>query len=258
MLLLNAVWRGLAATVCFVVFSVGGLVFSFVLFPLLHLLPGGRKASERRARSVIRVCFASLLGFLQAARILRLDVRNRPLLRDVRGALVLANHPSYLDVIVLLAHIRDAACVVKSKLWSNLFFGGVVRAAGYIRNDDPARLIDLCARRLASGVPVVIFPEGTRSMPGEPLHFLRGAAHIALSTGAPIVPVLMSYTSAVLPRGARWYQLPLSTFTVTVDVLPCTNAASLLEAQRHGPRRLTGVLERFFADRLDSHGRPAT
>jgi len=72
---------------------------------------------------------------------------------------------------VLIAHIPNAVCVVKAKLWSNPFFGGVVRAAGYIRNDEPETLMRDCAACLAAGLPLIIFPEGTRTVPGERLHF---------------------------------------------------------------------------------------
>lgn len=201
---------------------------------------------------------AALLCVLQAARILRMEVRNGTRLGQPGAVLVLANHPSYLDVVVLVAHVRDAVCVVKSKFWSNPFFGGVVRAAGYIRNDQPERLVGDCAERLAAGLPLIMFPEGTRSAQGQPLHFVRGAAHIALATGVPIQPVLLAYEPAVLPRGAKWYQLPLQASRVSVDVLPRTDAGTLLTTQpRPGARRLTQALERFFTDRLECHERPA-
>ena len=250
MAMLSIAWRSAVAGLCFVLFGVGGIALSLAVFPLLRVLPGGRAVSERRARLLVRHSFLALLWVLQALRILRIEARNLTALRASGAVLVLANHPSYLDIVVLIAHIPDAVCVVKSKFWSNPFFGGVVRAAGYIRNDEPHSLVPDCAARLAQGLPLIIFPEGTRSAPGAPLHFVRGAAHIALATGVPILPVILHCEPRVLARGGKWYQMPSRTFCISVEALPCTSAAALLPAKAAGARSLTSVLERYFTDHL--------
>jgi len=251
---LNSAWRSAVIGVCFALFGLGGILLSLTVFPLLRLAPGGRAASERRARVVVRGSFLALLALLQVLRILRLEKRNLSALRQTGPALVLANHPSYLDIVVLMAHIPDAICVVKSKLWRNPFLGGVVRAAGYIRNDEPETLVPSCAARLAEGLPLIIFPEGTRSAPGAPLHFVRGAAHIALATGVPILPVILRCEPRVLAPGAKWYRMPPRAFCISVEALPSTSAAALLPAKR-GARSLTQVLERYFIDHLQGHER---
>jgi 1-acyl-sn-glycerol-3-phosphate acyltransferase len=255
--MLSVAWRSAVAGVCFALFGIGGIGLSLVVLPLARLLRGGRRAHERRARVLVRHSFLALLAVLQVLRILRIEARNLASLRPSGAVLVLANHPSYLDIVVLIAHIPDAVCVVKSKLWSNPFFGGVVRAAGYIPNDEPQSLIPDCAARLAQGLPLIVFPEGTRSLPGTPLHFVRGAAHIALATGVPILPVLLGCEPRVLARGAKWYQMPARTFCITLRALPCTSAAALLPAKGAGARSLTQVLERFFIDHLQGHERLA-
>jgi len=247
---LSVVWRIAFAGLCFAAFMLGGIAFSLLLFPLLRLLAPGRAEHERRVRAVVRLSFATLLGLLRLAGMLRIDARNTALLRQSGAVLVLANHPSYLDIVVLIAHIPNAVCVVKSKLWSSPFFGGVVRAAGYIRNDEPETLIRSCAAKLAAGLPLIIFPEGTRSVPGAPLHFVRGAAHIALTTGVPILPVLLRCEPRVLTKGGKWYALPPRVVTIEVDVQARVTPATLVAKERAGARSLTLALERFFLDRL--------
>src|SRR5260221_556067 len=188
---LNRYWRVAVVAACFGAMGIGGILYALVLFPALRLLPGGRKAQARRVRAVIHHSFVALLATLRLGGVMRLERRNVELLRDAAGpVVVLANHPSYLDIVVMIAHLPQALCVVKSELWSNPFFGGVVRAAGYVRNDEPDRLIENCAACVAEGTPLIIFPEGTRSEPGKPLQFVRGAAHVALKSGAAIQPVL--------------------------------------------------------------------
>ena len=253
---LNVAWRSAVVGVCFALFGLGGMILSLIVFPLLRLAPGGRAVSERRARVVVRGSFLALLAVLQALRIVRIEKRNLAALQHTGPALVLANHPSYLDIVVLIAHIPDAICVVKSALWRNPFLGGVVRAAGYIRNDEPEALVPSCAARLANGLPLIMFPEGTRSAPGAPLHFVRGAAHIALATGVPIVPVILRCEPRFLARGAKWYHTPPRTSCISIEALPSTSAAALLPAKR-GARSLTQVLEHYFIDHLQGHERLA-
>jgi len=247
---LSVLWRIAVAGFCFAAYMIGGIAFSLVLFPLLRLLPGGRPEYERRVRVLVRLSFATLLWLLGVVRMLRVEAHNRARLREMGAVLVLANHPSYLDIVVLIAHIPNAVCVVKSKLWSSPFFGGVVRAAGYIRNDDPETLIRECAARLAQGLPLIIFPEGTRTVPGAPLHFVRGAAHIALTTGVPILPVVMRCEPRVLTKGGKWYALPPRVVRIEIDVQACLTPAALVAKERAGARSLTHALERFFVDRL--------
>jgi 1-acyl-sn-glycerol-3-phosphate acyltransferase len=247
---LSILWRVAVAGFCFLAFMSGGIAFTLLLFPLMRLAPGSRAEYERRVRVVVRLSFAALLGVLRMLGLLRVDARNIERLRQMGAVLVLANHPSYLDIVVLIAHIPDGVCVVKANLWSSPFFGGVVRAAGYIRNDEPEKLVPDCAAKLAQGLPLIIFPEGTRTMPGAPLHFVRGAAHIALSTGVPILPVVLRCQPRVLSKGAAWYAWPPRVARLELDVQACVTPAALVAKPRAGARSLTQALERFFLDRL--------
>jgi len=247
---LSILWRIAVAGFCFAAFMIGGIAFSLVFFPLLRVLPGGRPEYERRVRVVVRLSFATLLCVPRVLSMLRIEAHNTALLRQSGAVLVLANHPSYLDIVVLIAHIPNAVCVVKAKLWSNPFFGGVVRAAGYIRNDEPETLMRDCAACLAAGLPLIIFPEGTRTVPGERLHFVRGAAHVALTTGVPILPVVLRCEPRVLAKGAKWYELPPRLVHIELEVQACVTPAALVAKERAGARSLTHALERFFVDRL--------
>ena len=155
---LNRWWRIGVVAACFVAAGIGGIAYAIAVFPALRLLPGGPAARARRARVVIGRSFALLIAVLQHGGVMRLERHNIERLRGAGPVLVLANHPSYIDILVLLAHIPDAVCVVKSALWSNPFFGGVVRAAGYLRNDEPDRVIENCAACLAGARRSSSFP----------------------------------------------------------------------------------------------------
>ncbi|WP_369678325.1 lysophospholipid acyltransferase family protein, partial [Enterococcus faecium] len=90
-------------------------------------------------------------------------------IKNAKGQLIIANHPSLIDVVVLISIVRNADCVVKADLWKNPFLKGVVKATGYINNDaDPEYFLNQCQQSFARGNNLIVFPEGTRSVPGKP------------------------------------------------------------------------------------------
>ncbi|MEA3194167.1 MAG: hypothetical protein QOD26_2500 [Betaproteobacteria bacterium] len=256
---LNRWWRVVVVAFCFVAIGLGGLFYVVTIFPALRLAPGGRAGRTRRVRAVIRWSFGLIIGVLESSGVMRVERRNLGQLRANGGpVLVLANHPCYLDILVLLAHIPDALCVVKSGVWWNPFYGGVVRAAGYLSNDDPERLIDACAAALRAGQPLIIFPEGTRTAPGAPLHFMRGAARVALASGAAIQPILLRCEPPAFTRTGKWYHQPAYGFRLVIEAKPLIGATALLAEESISgfkPRALTRALERFFTTELEGYER---
>lgn len=257
---LNSWWRACVVASCFAAVGLGSLVYVVTVFPALRLASGGRAGHTRRVRAVIGRSFRLVIAVLELGGVMRVKQRNADLLAASRGkpVLVLANHPCYLDILVLLALIPDALCVVKSGVWWNPFYGGVVRAAGYLSNDDPERLVEDCAAALRAGSPLIIFPEGTRSEPGAPLHFMRGAARIALASGAAIQPILLRCDPPAFTRSGHWYDQPSSGFRLTIEAKPLIGASTLLaEESVNGfkPRALTRALERFFTTELEGYER---
>ena len=118
--------------------------------------------------------------------------------------LVMSNHQSHYDVAVLYYVLGSSIrMVAKQELFDVPVFGGAMKAAGFISIDRKnteraiASLQDAKAK-LASGVPIWIAPEGTRSPTGELLPFKKGGFVLALETGAPILPVSIRGTRDVL------------------------------------------------------------
>lgn len=253
---LNYYWRLAATGGCFAAFGIGGLALSTLVFPILLLTPGGSRS--RHARWIIHKSFGLFMRLMESVGIMRLEVIGGERLRSCRNTLVLANHPTLIDVVALISLMPEASCVVKRALWKNPFLGGVVRAADYVSNSDPENLIDDCAEDLVAGNPLIIFPEGTRSQPGKPLRFLRGAAYIALKSGMPILPVLINCSPSTLSKCEKWYHIPHRRFHLRIEVLAPTSAGCWIdsaEAPAIAARRLTQSLETYFTEELEKNDR---
>ena len=248
---INYYWRLLATGGCFVVFSLGALVLWALVFPLLTLVSGARRSAN--IRWVIHKSFGLFLRLMEVVGIMRLEVDGAEKLRGGSGVLVLANHPTLIDVVALVSLMPAASCVVKQALWANPFLGGVVRAAGYISNSDSDTLLDDCAKDLRQGRSLIIFPEGTRTRPGEPLGFQRGAAYIALRSAVPVLPVLIDCTPSTLTKCEKWYQIPPRRFHLRISVLDPVSAEHWVpagEAPTIAARKLTRAFEGFFIQEL--------
>ncbi len=251
MVSLNYCWRLVATGGCFVVFGLGGFALWTFVFPVVRVFPG--KSRSERIRRVIHKSFGAFLWLMQKVGIMRMEVVGAERLRNCRNALVLANHPTLIDVVALISLMPSASCVVKQALWGNLFLSGVVRAAGYISNSDSDSLINECANDLKSGHPLIIFPEGTRSQPGEPLNFQRGAAYIALRSGMPILPVLIDCNPSTLTKCKKWYHIPHRPFNLRIEVLEPLQLERWSkpgELQTIAARKLTQAFETYFIREL--------
>jgi len=245
----------LASGTLFAILGVGGLLVSLLVVPFLGL--GGAKAGRLRGRRLIRLSFRAFVWALEASGILRLEVEGLPSPGELRGKLLLANHPGYLDIVLILSLLEDVACVVKGPVYDSPFFGGLVRAAGHVPNRDPEGVIAAGAEVLKGGGSLIVFPEGTRSTPGRPLKFQRGAAHIALYSRAPIVPLLVECRPPLLGKGAKWYDMPLRTCRYRVRFQAQLNLEppGTDELPPHlAARLLTRQLERYFDKEIHAPG----
>jgi len=255
---LNRIWHVLVVRVCFLLFGIGGLLMSWGLFPALHLLPGGQAARIRRARAMVRFCFWLLTRVLEGTGVMRLEVSGRAHLQDCGGKIVLANHPTYIDVVILQSMIPQCNCIIKAALWDGMTYGSVLRTANFIRNDEADTMIADCAAVLRAGEPLLVFPEGTRTEVGKKVKFLRGSAHIVLAAQVPIIPVLLSCSPPALSKAHRWYQVPSETFVVRVEILPPQLPGAFVfggNPDTMSARELTAALEGFFTQHLTAAGR---
>ena len=127
-------------------------------------------------------------------------------------AILMANHESYLDVPALIASCPvPLRFVARKEVFKTPIMGQAMWVTGQIPIDrtDRKQAIDSlseAARRIANGRTVLVFPEGTRSANGELGSFKKGGFMLALQSGAPIIPVGLSGTRDLVPRGSWMFR----------------------------------------------------
>lgn len=123
-----------------------------------------------------------------------------------KGCLIIANHPSLIDVVFLLFHIRGSNCVVKKELKKNIFLYPAIKCSHYITNDFNEEFLNKCIDVLQKGENLIIFPEGTRTVDKINMH--KGASYIAVYGAKKIIPFYISIEPKCLGKFDKWYNLP--------------------------------------------------
>jgi 1-acyl-sn-glycerol-3-phosphate acyltransferase len=201
----NRAWRIFATGFSFTCFGLGAVLMGFTLWPLLRL--SSRRHGTARVQRAVSASMRLFVWLMKSLGLLTYEVRGLEKLRP-RGQFVVANHPTLIDVVFLVSVMPEVDCIVKQALWRNVFLRWPVSWAGYISNEGGEGLVAACAAALREGRSLVVFPEGTRTRPGESMSLQRGAAQIALAAGCDLRPVTITCEPITLHKGNAWYRVP--------------------------------------------------
>lgn len=254
---LNHFYRILATGFCFVCFGIGGILLSLTAFPLQRVFIRDQLKRKRQARHTVHQAFKGFIKIMQWVGIFNFDFSAAAELKKARGQIIIANHPSLIDVVALIAMTPYANCVVKAQLFRNPFMRGVLKSTGYISNSEPDKLLDECAETLQQGNNVIVFPEGTRSVPGTALKFQRGAANIALRAKQGYLALHIQCQPSTLTKSESWYQVPKQKPTLRIQYLQHIELDS--ELLQHpstslAVRQLTKQLQHFYRQVTEQYG----
>ncbi len=149
------------------------------------------------------------------------------------AAVIVANHASLLDILVLYGLFRPFKWVSKAELFRVPVLGWNMRINDYVplRRGERESVIQMmahCRRHLAAGSPILIFPEGTRSKDGSLQPFKEGAFRLAAEAGCPVIPVALRGTGEALPKHGLVLR---NRMRARIEVLPALDPASFEEPQ---------------------------
>ncbi|MEJ2760944.1 MAG: lysophospholipid acyltransferase family protein [Gammaproteobacteria bacterium] len=251
---INYLWRLLATGLCFTVFGLGGVIVPPIATPVLYLTSRSAPTRQRQARKLVHWLFKGFMHMMRALGIMTWRTEGLQKLNR-EGLLLLANHPTLIDVVCLVMFVPNADCIVKSRLLNNPAMRGFISLAGYITNDRGDILVKAAKQSLSQGSVLVIFPEGTRTRQGEPFKFQRGAANIAVRCQVDVTPVRIDCSPPTLDKERKWYHIPERPFVMSfvvgddIAIKPFLHCPASL-----GSRRLTRKLESYFLEECPAHG----
>jgi 1-acyl-sn-glycerol-3-phosphate acyltransferase len=206
-------WKVVRGALIFTGFYSAGALCGWLFLPVYSLTRRDPVERMRQNQRALSACFRATLHILRWNRIFAFDPRLvQPGLPE-RPVLVVANHPTTIDVVAMLAVYRDACVVVKHKIWNDRFLHRLFGYCGHIDGGDGSMesniaLLETVKARLAQGFSVVIFPEGTRSPPRGLGALLKGAFAVASATQTDVLPVVITAEPPALHKDAPWHELP--------------------------------------------------
>jgi 1-acyl-sn-glycerol-3-phosphate acyltransferase len=189
-----------------------GVYFLFI-HPLYLLLKLFRP--QATFQGYLRVTALMTMRFFPYGRRIRLACNSE---RFPQPCIIVANHESQADIILILSLPVNQRMVIKNWVWNNPITGPLVRCAGFLltTGDNAQALMDAARKLLASGVSIMMFPEGSRSKQGGVQRFHKGAFQLSVETGVPVVPVALVDTRSSV-RDNTWIVGPHACVMQTLD-----------------------------------------
>ena len=240
----------------FLLFYAGASVIAWVLLPLHHRRHRHLPEAERRAaldRFMMR-CYRASVEMMGSFGLMHFS------LPDFESAnlppppwVLVANHPSLIDVLFIKATLPGVTVLVKSALFRAPSLRRLFEASGDFKGPEKDQqsfgetsVLDTFVERLGAGHSVLVFPEGTRSPSWRLRRFRRGAAEAAVRAGVPIVPIFVLADPPVLKKGDKWYDMPKRTPRFELELLPP------IPTESRGSRELTAEIRDQLAERLEA------
>jgi 1-acyl-sn-glycerol-3-phosphate acyltransferase len=187
----------------------GYFLFGSVFFFFLFYLPAYFFAINR-AEAFQHINHIHMKNFFSLTRLLvyRTKFAIGEEIRHIHSSVIVCNHLSYLDPILMVSLLPRQCTIIKSTFFKVPFFGFLLRTSGYIPSAPsqmlgPAMIENLEAikEHLAEGANLFIFPEGTRSRDGLLAPFNKGVFGIARYCNAPLKLVYIQDTNKLFPPG---------------------------------------------------------
>ena len=188
-------------------------------------------------------------------------VRDRGRLRNDRAYVVVSNHQSLLDILVLFRLYRHFKWVSKEEIFRVPFIGWNMTLNRYIRirrgdKQDAVRMMAACGAALESGSSIMIFPEGTRSLDGELREFRHGAFTLALRHRTPILPIVLDGTLDALPKHGVTLNNPADIVIQVLDPIAVDGFSDVDALRTHVRGVMADALRRLRAERLGGVAAP--
>ncbi|MBR4597101.1 MAG: 1-acyl-sn-glycerol-3-phosphate acyltransferase [Opitutales bacterium] len=202
--------RSVLTALFFAIFGVCGFLLGILAIPIVSIF------SRRASVALLRASWRLFVAGLEIFRLIKLKkVGVNP---ERSGYVIVANHPTLLDIVLLVACYKNSICIVKKSLLYNFLLYPIIKGIFIVSDDFAPAVMEEAAKALGRGLNVIIFPEGTRSdNPQKKIH--RGAARIAISANRPVLPVRISCEPPILGKKSNPLDVSDRTVLFTLEEL---------------------------------------
>lgn len=223
---------------------IGNIIFLFFVIIGLYKFKFITYISRDVVRNSWR-CFLWLIKLLKFVNFPKIDIN----IKD-KGVLIIANHPSLLDIMFLLSRVRHSNCVVKKELKNNILLWPAIKSSNYITNEFNEDFLKKCINTLKNKENLIIFPEGTRTVDKINMH--KGVSYIAIYGTEKILPFYITIQPKCLGKYDKWYTLP-ENINYNITALPEINVSDF-EKEKAEPLRVR-YLHSYIKSLYENHNK---
>lgn len=241
--------RSVLISVMFFIFGAGSVIINFILFPILKKIYDKKRYREV-CSDVIHYVWKFFIFIMKSVWLFRVDIKN---LGEIRNKIIVATHPSFIDVLILMSIIPRTTCFVKKSLQLNPILTNIVDSIFLTNDMEIDELKEKTKEMLDAGFSIIMFPMGTRHMYYEFPKVRKGASLVALNSGVNIVPVRMCTDDKFLFIDEPFYAVGSKRVTFTIEQEDEINISDYYnESEIITKRELTKAIEnRLYKNRID-------
>jgi 1-acyl-sn-glycerol-3-phosphate acyltransferase len=238
----------------FAFFFLGSPLVALVIVPWLRLT-GGARFRDR----VTHVLYRGMWLIARTARffgVVGLDLPPPPAAIDRDEPYVLiSNHPTYIDMIVILGTFEELTCVTNGRWWRHWALGRLLKATNYLPGPgsglpESEDVLLAMVDQLKKGHALLVFPEGQRSLATQLRRFRRGAVEAAVRADVPIAPLFLAIDRPYLTKTVSIWRPPSRPPTYRFDWMAPIRPADFGHDARKIHEHLTSLYEARFAEQL--------
>ena len=220
--------RGVLLLFCFFLFGIGSIIIGYFIIPVINIFVKNEKDRFKKSLFCVSRAWLFLITIMKFLNLIEIKVNDFEKLKNLKESIIVATHPSYIDIVILCALIPNTTGFAPEKLLSNIYMKNIVKSAFLISGKEIDELSEDTKKRLDEGFNVVIFPSGIRHKRDEFPKIRKGAALIAYKTGKNIVPVKMTTTVNFLQKDEPAYQAGEKTSLFEITILDTVNTEEFI------------------------------
>lgn len=226
--------RSILAVFCFFIFGIGAVILNFLLFPFI-------KNNKELCSDIIHNTWRFFVNLMMFLKLFRLDVKK---LKKIENKVIVSTHPSFIDIVILIALIPRSTCFVKKELAYNPILKNLVTSIFITNEVELDELKAESKKMLDRGFNVIIFPSGIRHRRDEFPKIRKGASLVALNAGKNVVPIRMFSDRDFLFINQPFYAVSDRCVNFEIEQMREINIADFIgESEIITKQRLTNKIE---------------
>ena len=235
---------GLLRTIFLFLLFLIGCVILRLLIALMYVIP---LRKEHKKHFICRLIKRTCKGILTVATFVKKEHINRTNETLDRPAIIIANHQSFIDILVLLSLSSKLVMVTNHWVWHSPFFGAIIRYADFYYIGEGYELyVERMRQKIQEGYSIVIFPEGTRTYNGKIKRFHKGAFYLSEVLQLDIVPIILYGNNKII---AKAQPFNIRKGIILTEILPRIrwNDTSFGTTYQERTKRLSAYMRQEYA-----------